>query len=89
MNKGTSNNWAMGVLAPKRNSKQGSAKNKTKLFKPGMASMLKNLSLTATKPANTSAKKGKVTHKTVDMAGIVPGYDRALCPCVSSACQLA
>jgi hypothetical protein len=89
MNKGTSNNCAMGVLAPNRNSKHGSAKNKTKLFSPGMASMLKNFSCTAAKPANTNAKKGKVTHKTVAMGGIVPGYDRALCPRVSSACQLA
>jgi hypothetical protein len=54
-----------------------------------MASMLKNFSCTAAKPANTNAKKGKVTHKTVAMGGIVPGYDRVLCSRVSSACQLA
>jgi hypothetical protein len=51
--------------------------------------MLKNLSCTATKPAKTNAKKGKVTHKTVAMDDIVPRYDQALCPRVSSACQLA
>ena len=33
-----SNNCAMGVLAPNWNSMQGSAKNSTKPFKPGMAS---------------------------------------------------
>jgi hypothetical protein len=32
-----SNNWAMGVDAPKRNNMQGKAKNSTKLFSPGMA----------------------------------------------------
>ena len=42
-----SSNWAIGVSAPKRNNMQGSAKNSTKPFNPGMASRGKNFNRAA------------------------------------------
>ena len=52
---------ATAVLAPKRNSRQGRAKNSTKAFSPGMADSGSIRRCAASQPHNTRAKKGAVT----------------------------
>jgi len=58
-----SSNCAIGVVEPNRYNMHGSAKNNTKPFRPGMAANGNMPRRAATKPHNTSAKKGNVTHK--------------------------
>ncbi|MCY1553654.1 hypothetical protein D9M68_901600 [compost metagenome] len=64
-----SSNCAIGVVEPKRYSMQGSAKNSTKPFRPGIASSGSMRRWAAIKPASTSAKKGKVTSRMLSTVG--------------------
>ena len=60
-------NSSTGVLAPKRNSMQGSAKYRTKLFSPAMALSGSTFCRPARYPHSTSAKKGVVTDRIASM----------------------
>ena len=54
----------MGVCAPKRYSMQGSAKNSTKAFRPGIAACGSTPRQVTINPQATKAKKGKVISNT-------------------------